>query len=130
MAKLHIKAGNLEVFAETTDENPDTVKAILEKLPIKGEVQLWGEEIYFYVGFDIAQTGNESKKEECEIGEIGFWASGPAIAIFFGKTPASQGSKPRAASPCNFFANLLQPIDKAALNAVEDGEEITIDKAK
>ncbi len=132
MPKLNIKIGSLEVFAETTKECPETVKGVLENLPIKGEAQRWGEEIYFFVPFDIAQTGKESQREECEPGEIAFWPAGPAIAIFFGKTPVSRGSKPRAYSPCNFFARLMN-IDeklKVALNSVEDGTEITINKAK
>ena len=130
MARLSIKMGNLEVFAETTEENPGTVKAILESLPVKGEAQRWGEEIYFFVQFDIAREAHKSLREECNPGEIGFWPENPALAIFFGKTPISQGSKPRAYSPCAFFARLQEPLDKAALNAVENGSEIVISKAE
>ncbi len=127
MPKLSIKIGSLELPAETTDENPATVKAVLEKLPVKGEAQRWGKEIYFSVQFDIAQ---EKPRKECEPGEIAFWPEGPAIAIFFGKTPISKGSKPVAYSPCNFFARLTGEIDKAALNAVKEGAEIAIDRVK
>ena len=130
MTKLSIKVGDLEVFANTTEENPRTVKAILDNLPVKGEAQRWGEEIYFFVPFDIADEAHKSLRPECDPGEIGFWPENPALAIFFGKTPISQGSKPRAYSPCAFFAKLSEPLDKAALNAVEDGSEIIISKAK
>lgn len=117
----------MEVLAETTEENPETVKAILKNLPIKGEAQRWGQEIYFFVPFDIAR---EHQKQECNPGEIAYWPEGPAIAIFFGKTPVSKGDRPRAYSPCNFFARLIGKWDKAALDAVQDGAEIVIDKAK
>lgn len=127
MAKICIKIGKLELFAETTNENPETEKRVLEQLPIKGLAQRWGEEIYFQVAFDIAlQTG----RQECELGEIGFWPDGPAIAIFFGKTPASTGSNPKAYSPCNFFARLSGNIDRQALNAVKDGEKIVVSRGK
>ena len=36
---LRIKIGALELLAETTEENPNTVKGIVEKLPVKGVVQ-------------------------------------------------------------------------------------------
>ncbi len=127
MTKICIKIEKLELFAETTKENPETTKKILEQLPIGGLTQRWGEEIYFHVPFDIAL---ESGRQRCEPGEIGFWPDGPAVAIFFGKTPVSTGSKPKAFSPCNFFARLLGRLDIQALNAVRDGKKILISKAE
>jgi len=127
MARISIKIGHLEVLADTTEENPGTVKAVLKNLPIKGTAQRWGKEIYFYVPFKIPL---EKAREECEEGEIGFWVGNPAIAIFFGKTPVSTSDKPRAYSKCNFFARLLPPIDKEALDAVKEKTEIVIKKQK
>ncbi len=130
MGRISIKIGDLEVFADTTEENPGTVKAILENLPVRGEAQRWGEEIYFFVPFDIAREANKSLRQECEPGEIGFWPENPALAIFFGKTPVSEGDKPKAYSPCAFFARLQEPFDKVALNAVKNGLEIIVSKAE
>ncbi len=96
MAKICVKIGKLELFAETTKENPETEKRVLEELPVEGKAERWGEEIYFYVGFGIAL---EHGRLECEPGEIGFWPDSPAIAIFFGKTPVSTGRKPTAFPP-------------------------------
>jgi len=126
MAKISVKIGNLELFAETTSENPKTVEAILERLPIEGETERWGEEIYFLLPFDLFK---EVGRDECEPGEIAFWSDGPAIAIFFGKTPMSTSDKPKAFSACNFFARLSKPLDKKALNAVRTGEKIVLSKA-
>ena len=81
--------------------NPETVKTVLENLPLQGFAELWGEEIYFSVDFDIPQ---ERGATIVAAGDIGFWPPGPAIAIFFGKTPASRGEKPEAASAVNVFA--------------------------
>ncbi len=127
MQKLSIKIGDLEFFAELSNDNKGTVETVLANLPIRGKARRWGEEIYFFVPFGVAL---EHGKEECGPGEIGFWPEGPAIAIFFGKTPVSTSDKPRAYSPCNFFAKLVEPLDKAALNSVADGAEILIDLAK
>lgn len=127
MSKISVKIGKLQLFVETTAENPETVKRVLEQLPIEGTAQRWGQEIYFLVPFGIAQ---ERGRQECEPGEVGFWVDGPGIAVFFGKTPVSTSSKPKAYSPCNFFARLSGELDKQALNAVKDGEKIWLDKAK
>lgn len=127
MTKICIKIGKMELLAEITDENPETAKKVLEQLPFEGLAQRWGEEIYFLEPFDVAK---ENGREECEPGEIGFWPEGPALAIFFGKTPVSTNSKPRAYSPCNFFAKLSGNLDKQALNAVKDSEKVVVSKAK
>ena len=127
MPRIKVKVGDLKLLAETTSENPGTVEGILENLPVQGEAQRWGEEIYFMVRFELPK---EHTRQECKPGEIAYWPDGPAIAIFFGKTPVSQGNKPRAYSPCNFFAKLVQPWDKGKLNAVKDGSKIVLSKAK
>jgi len=36
-----------------------------------------------------------------QIGELAYWLPGDALCIFFGRTPASTGNEPRAASPVN-----------------------------
>ena len=127
MDKIRVKIGKLEILAEITEENPETAKRVFSQLPIEGTAQRWGEEIYFLVGFDIPL---EAGREECEPGEIGFWPGGPALAIFFGKTPVSTGERPKAYSPCNFFARLVGDWSKEALEEVRDGEKIVLSKAK
>ena len=127
MPKLSLKIGGKEFLLETTIENKKTLSIILRHLPVVGEARRWGKEIYFLVPFDIAL---EHGRLHCEPGELGFWPEGPAIALFFGKTPVSDSGRPRAFSPCNFFARLLDGLDKAALDSVLDGEKIVLSKAK
>lgn len=124
MAELKIKIGSLELTAQASEENPLTFKAILDKLPIQGAVKTWGQEIYFFVPFSIAE---EQGKIVVEPGEIGFWPGGPGIAIFWGKTPASENNKPTAASPVNVFAR-LKKIPKEKLDAVEEGTPVFIER--
>lgn len=129
MAKLRIKISELVVFADTLDENPKTIEAILKKLPIKGKAKIWGEEIYFFVPFAIAQ---EHAKIEVNPGEIGFWPEGPGITIFFGKTPVSKGEKPAAYSPVNVFAKIRNfgKKTKEELCQIKQGAAVSIELAE
>ncbi len=53
--KIAIKSSSIgTVFAELTDENPKTAKAINDLLPLSGPASLWGEEIYFSINPVIA----------------------------------------------------------------------------
>jgi hypothetical protein len=57
-------------------------------------------------------------------GEIAYWPEGPAIAIGFGRTPISQGSETRLASPVNVFARALG--DVKALKSVKAGTKVAV----
>jgi len=95
-------------------------------LPLEGEAQRWGQEIYFFADLAIS---NEHAIQELEEGDIAYWSEGPAIAIFFGKTPVSTGSKPKAYSPVSVFAR-LDKVEKEKLDSVKDGERIVLELAK
>ena len=78
-----------------------------------------------------AAIPDEAGTMDVEAGDVAFWAPGPAIAIFFGKTPMSKGEKPVPASPVTGFArvkNLKEVLGH--LKAVERDERITVHKAK
>jgi hypothetical protein len=59
-----------------------------------------------------------------ESGELAYWPPGSAFCIFFGATPASQGSECRAASNVNVFGKVLGDLE--ALWNVKDGAQILI----
>ena len=63
-----------------------------------------------------------------EPGEIAYWPPGKAFCIFFGKTPASTGDAPRAASPVNPLGRVAG--DAKAFLGVPDGAEIRIERAE
>jgi hypothetical protein len=113
-----------EVFAETTDENPDTAQKITAGLPLTGETNIWGDEIYFTVPLSI---GYENSREAVEKGEVAFWPESPCICVFFGKTPASRGDEIRAASPVNVFARVEGEL--GLLKKVRSGDRITVELA-
>jgi len=72
-----------------------TAQKILKALPIKSGINLWGNEVYFEIP---VESDLENGKELMDIGNIAFWPPGNAFCIFFGPTPASNDSRPRAAS--------------------------------
>ncbi len=64
--------------AELTGENPETAKAFVSKLPMEGEANTWGDEIYFTIPVDI---GEESPKAVVEIGDIAYVKNGGTANI-------------------------------------------------
>ncbi|MFX0018737.1 MAG: cyclophilin-like fold protein [Promethearchaeota archaeon] len=86
-----------------TDKNPETCKAIWEKLPFDINLSRWGEELYGEIPVAISE---ENSQVDCEVGDVGYWPTGNGFCIFWGPTPVSKGDKPRAASPVNIFAKI------------------------
>jgi hypothetical protein len=85
------------------EKNPETCKAILDKIPIDLNLIRWGQELYGKIPVAI---GRENSQIDCEVGDVGYWPDGNGFCIFFGPTPASKDEKPRAASPVNIFAKI------------------------
>ncbi|MGC8993696.1 MAG: cyclophilin-like fold protein [Candidatus Aenigmatarchaeota archaeon] len=110
-----------ELKGELNDRNPKTVKEILKILPVEGEVNRWGDEIYFEIPLSLNE---ENAQEEVEVGDIAYWPPGNALCIFFGKTPASTNDKPKAYSPVNVIGKILGKVE--ILKKVKDGEKIRI----
>jgi len=117
--KIRIRVGTIEAEAELNDTR--TAQAIWEALPVKGRVNLWGDEIYFSIPLNLKL---EAGQELVNIGELGYWPDGNAFCIFFGPTPVSQGDEIRPASPVTVFGKLIG--DTTVFKKVATGTEITI----
>ena len=102
-----------------------TSEEIASTLPLEGSANVWGDEIYFEIPVDIPLSADAV--EEVEIGTLAYWPTGSALCIFFGPTPVSTGSKPRAYSPVNVFG-IIEDIEEntAVLKSVPNGAQITI----
>ena len=122
MRQIKITAGPVEVIADL-DDSP-TADAIWEALPIKGEVNTWGDEIYFQIPVFLAASADA--REAVAVGELGYWPPGRAFCIFFGPTPASQSDEPRAASAVNVFGRVAG--DATVLRQVADGEAVFVER--
>ncbi|TFH19227.1 hypothetical protein E4H04_00735 [Candidatus Bathyarchaeota archaeon] len=112
------------VDAVLSEENPRTAKAIYEALPIKGNANLWGDEIYF--GIPV-EANPENGKSVVELGDLAYWPPGNAFCIFFGPTPMSRGDEIRPASAVNVFGKITG--DPKIFKKVRNGEQVTIEKA-
>jgi hypothetical protein len=122
MRKIKITAGEATATASLADNV--TADAIWGALPITGQTNRWGQEIYFEIPVD--QPRAKDAREVLETGELGYWPVGRAFCIFWGPTPASQGEEIRAASPVNVFGRLEGQV--AIFDAVASGAEIRIER--
>ena len=119
--KIRIRAGAIEAKAELNDTT--TAQAIWETLPVKGRVNLWGDEIYFSIPLSLKL---EAGQGVVNIGELGYWPDGNAFCIFFGPTPVSQGDEIRPASPVTVFGKVVG--DATVFKKVAAGTKITVKK--
>jgi len=113
-----------EVYADLTDENPKTARALWDALPIEARANTWGDEIYFSIPVEAEA---ENPKEVVELGDLGYWPPGSAFCIFFGPTPASRGDEIRPASPVNVIGRI--DGDPLVFRKVRGGEEVVIKRA-
>lgn len=120
---IRITAGSVSAEAELQDNA--TADAIWNALPITGSGSTWGDEIYFTIPVKAAPAPGASA--DVNVGDLGYWPPGSAFCIFFGRTPASSGPEPRAASPVNVFGRVRG--DAAVFKSVADGETVRIEKA-
>ena len=120
MGKIRITVENLSVTAELLDTA--TARKIMEALPFEGSVNVWGQEIYFTIPLNIGQEPDA--REDVNVGDLAYWPAGPAFCIFFGPTPVSTGSQPRAYSPVNVFGRVVG--DATQFKSVPNGATIHV----
>ena len=121
MARIRITAGDVSLEAELSDSA--TAAKLLEALPISGSGNRWGDEIYFSI--PVSADQETEARAQMEVGEIAYWPPGSAFCIFWGPTPASSGSEPRAAGPVNPLGNI--DGDATQFGSVPSGVKVTID---
>jgi hypothetical protein len=120
--KIQIRSKDIIIKAELFDNK--TTEKIEEILPIRRNANRWGGEIYFEL--PVHSDLDDTAKEVVEIGDIGFWPSGDAFCIFFGKTPASVGEEIRPASAVNVIGKVTSEIN--ILKKIPDGAELVLSK--
>lgn len=123
--RLRIRAGDVELHAQLRDT--PTTDALWMVLPVEGRASKWGDEFYFRVE-PMAADQEEDARDVMDVGEIGYWVQGQAIAIFFGPTPASVGDEPRAVVPVNVVGTIERNAD--ALRRLADGVVFHLEAAE
>lgn len=117
---MRIKTTNHTFEVELRDTS--TAEELRNKLPLKGKAILWGQEIYFSIPLESVMEPDA--REIIEEGEIAYYPPMNAFCIFFGPTPASTDSKPRAADDVNVLGKIKG--DFSGLNDVVFGEIIEL----
>jgi len=118
--RIRIETGGVELIAVLNDTA--TARAIVDALPIVGEANRWGGEIYFSI--PVQADLESGARDVLTAGEIGYWPPGTALCLFFGSTPASEGDEIRAASDVNIVGRIEGNLDE--LWSVPDGAEVLI----
>jgi len=122
MKKISISIEGVKIEAELN--NSRTAEKIWELIPIEGQINTWGDEIYFSIGEKIELE--EGASEVVTLGDLAYWPPGEAFCIFFGKTPASQDDDIRAASSVNVFGKIIG--DAKIFKQVPSGAKISVQK--
>ena len=104
-----------------------TVSKVLKVLPIKSNINLWGSEVYFEIDVDAEL---EDGKVLMDIGNIAFWPPGNAFCIFFGPTPASSDSRPRAASAVTIIGKMTDENSNIKIKKIKSDDIIEIREKK
>lgn len=99
--RIKLIVGDLELTATLYDKPAS--KAVYEALPMEHTFNRWGDEFYFSIPVEIADP---PERDVMEVGELAIWPPGNAFCIFYGRTPASNDDRPRAADPAIPFGKI------------------------
>lgn len=114
------------VSASATLNDSSTADAIWDALPLEAQANTWGDEIYFGIPVHLDEADGAS--DVVGMGDLGYWPTGHALCIFFGRTPASKGDEIRAASAVNVFGRVEG--DATVFSGVPGGAGIKIEKVE
>ena len=121
MRRIRIIAGDISANASLNDSA--TADAIWHALPIESRANTWGDEIYFDIPVFLDEA--EGASAVVQIGDLGYWPTGNAFCIFFGRTPVSRGDEIRAASAVNIFGQIQGKA--GVFKGVADGTLIRVE---
>jgi hypothetical protein len=117
---VRIEAGGVRLYAILSDTA--TAGAFYEALPLEGKAKTYGQAILVDVSLGVALE--PIARAHVKAGDLAFSPDGQAVGLFFGRTPASTGDDPIAASPVNVFGRITG--DAARLGRVTEGAKVKI----
>ena len=120
---IEIIAGKHKFSAHLNDS--ETAVAIWDALPITGQVQTWGDEIYFAI--PVTAEPSDDAQETVPKGAIAYWRPGKALCLFWGPTPMSRGDEIRPASAVNLVGQIEG--DPTLLAQIPNDSKILIRRA-
>ncbi len=119
---VRIVVGDVKLEAELIDT--ECAKAVYDVLPIETAFNTWGDEFYFKI--PVQRNLDETATSSVSIGDIGYWPPGSALAIFYGRTPASTADEPVPASEVNLVGRITG--DARLLKKAAGASSIRLDK--
>jgi uncharacterized protein len=107
------------------DDSPTAV-AVADALPLQSTANRWGDEVYFTI--PVRADEASGARQDMLVGELAYWPAGASFCIFFGPTPVSTGSAPRAYSNVNPFGHIDadEYVIKQVLSKVKDGQVVRV----
>jgi hypothetical protein len=120
--KIRLTIGDRSIEAGLNESS--TARVFYESLPQSVRMQRWGDEYYGNCSVNVEVSPDA--RQDMEAGELAIWPDGSALCIFFGPTPASTGTKPRAVSPVNPIGALSG--DTAFLKSLPGSITVGIDR--
>ena len=112
-----------EVVVLLRDDATDTTNRLVSALPFDASANRWGDEVYFET--PVEAPIEDDARAVMSVGEVAYWPDGRALAIFFGRTPASTDDRPRAYSPCNLVGSVEG--DHSSLRSVGLGSKVKVE---
>lgn len=104
--------------------SPNTVKAILENLPIEVNINKWGKELY--TDKTSITAHEENAKSEVNLLDVAYWPEGNALCLFYGPTPISKSDKIEPYSPVNIVGHIVNDQSSNIINKVKDTTRVII----
>jgi uncharacterized protein len=107
--------------------SPNTVKAILENLPIEVNINKWGKELY--TDKTSITAHEENAKSEVNLLDVAYWPEGNALCLFYGPTPISKSDRIEPYSPVNIVGHIVNDQSNDIINKVKDTTRVIIKQA-
>ena len=107
--------------------SPNTVKAILENLPIEVNINKWGKELY--TDKTSITAHEENAKSEVNLLDVAYWPEGNALCLFYGPTPISKSDKIEPYSPVNIVGHIVSDQSMNIINKVKGTCRVMIKQA-
>jgi uncharacterized protein len=87
--------------------SPKTVRAIIDKLPIRTTINRWGDELY--TDETPVKVGEENAKSAVSLMDVAYWPEGSALCFFYGPTPISSKKQGQILpySPVNVVGRII-----------------------
>jgi uncharacterized protein len=104
-------------------QSPETVKAILDNLPIKVKINRWGDELYTDKTPIVAEE--ENAQPVVKPLDVAYWPEGNALCLFYGSTPISKSpDEILPYSPVNIVGKIITKDD--ILEEFKDNSTVVI----